>query len=134
MAALTAESFVALQNLLKVNWRGGVSVRQAFVPGALVRAGIGIRRTHVSPTAYVTPGKWLAFRSLLKAGTEYRPAGRRGGGTKKITGMKALSEHPCYSSRPGCGESCMGRALLGPRGPTRSVVGKGSPLRPSRPK
>lgn len=33
MAALTVENFAALQNLLKVNWRGGDSMRRVFVPG-----------------------------------------------------------------------------------------------------
>lgn len=45
MAALTAENFAALQSLLKVNWRGGDSVRRAFVPRPWDGVGIGIKWT-----------------------------------------------------------------------------------------
>lgn len=43
MAALTAENFAALQSLLKVNWRGGDSVRRAFVPRPWDGIGIGTK-------------------------------------------------------------------------------------------
>ena len=55
MAALTAENFAALQNLLKVNGRAGGSAGRAFVSETLDRAGVENKPTliwsHDSATA-----------------------------------------------------------------------------------